>query len=242
MMCTRTDPESIMKLDSPCASLKTTNHIGFLYKLNPTNSVFQAELAAIGFAAGWALEHNQLVNIHTDSQSSIEAIKSAKPKSEFVNSIKEKIYSSRLLVSLTWVKAHAGNPGNERADHQAKLPTTIGQYLDLPVPYSYVKLKIKQFIIHEWENYWNQHNSSSIVRVGTFMGKVDKTFLIVNKYLLCFLSGHGPFPAYLHRFHLLNSPSCSCGQVGDSDHYIFDCPLTKEFHLKKPAAKNKDMV
>ncbi|GBN00861.1 hypothetical protein AVEN_157551-1 [Araneus ventricosus] len=33
----------------------------FLCKLNPTNSVFQAELASIGFAAGWALEHNQLV-------------------------------------------------------------------------------------------------------------------------------------------------------------------------------------
>ncbi|GBM86387.1 hypothetical protein AVEN_271679-1 [Araneus ventricosus] len=81
----------------------------------------EAELEAVGFAATWALEHNKLVNIHTDSQSSIEAIKSAEPKSEFVNSIKEKIYSSRLLVSLVWVKAHAGNPGNERTDCQAKL-------------------------------------------------------------------------------------------------------------------------
>ncbi|GBN04654.1 hypothetical protein AVEN_191587-1 [Araneus ventricosus] len=158
MMCARTDPESIMKLDSPCASLKTTNHINTSYKLNPTNSVFQAKLAAIGFAAGWALKFNQLVNFHTDSQSSIEAIKSAEPKSEFVNNIKENIYSSRLLVSLTWVEAHAGNPGNERADRQEKLAITIGQYLDLSAPYLYVKLKIKQFIIHEWENYWNQHN------------------------------------------------------------------------------------
>ncbi|GBN12024.1 hypothetical protein AVEN_102204-1 [Araneus ventricosus] len=163
--------------------------------MNPTNSVFQAELAAIGFNAGWALEHNQLMNIHTDSQSSIEAIKSTKPKSEFVNNIKAKIYSSRLLVSLTQVKAHAGNPGNEQADCRAKLATTIGQYLDLPTPYSYVKLKVKQFIIHGWENYWNKHNSSSIIRVRTFM---DKKFLIVNKYLIYFLSGHGPFLAYLH--------------------------------------------
>ncbi|GBM25921.1 hypothetical protein AVEN_94365-1 [Araneus ventricosus] len=53
----------------------------FLYKLNPPNYVFQAELAAIGFAAGRALEHNKLVYIHTDSQSSIEVIKSAEPKS-----------------------------------------------------------------------------------------------------------------------------------------------------------------
>ncbi|GBM82323.1 hypothetical protein AVEN_128752-2 [Araneus ventricosus] len=47
-------------------------------------------------------------------------------------------------------------------------------------------------------------------------------------------TGHGHFPAYSHRFHLSNSPSCSCGQLGDADHYIFDCTLTKEFHLKKP--------
>ncbi|GBN34145.1 hypothetical protein AVEN_174341-1, partial [Araneus ventricosus] len=101
-----------------------------------------ADLAAIGFAADWALEHNKLVNIHTDSQSSIEAIKSVEPKSEFVNNVKENTHSFRLLVSLTWVKAHASNPGNERADRQAKLATTIGQYLDFPAPYSYVKLKI----------------------------------------------------------------------------------------------------
>ncbi|GBO11726.1 hypothetical protein AVEN_95119-1 [Araneus ventricosus] len=46
----------------------------FFYKPNPTNSVFQAELSS-----GWALEHNQLVNIHTDSQSSIEAIRAQSP-------------------------------------------------------------------------------------------------------------------------------------------------------------------
>ncbi|GBN99613.1 hypothetical protein AVEN_169504-1 [Araneus ventricosus] len=109
---------------------------------------FTAELAAIGFAAGWALEHNQLVNIYIDSQSSKEATTSAEPKSEFINYIKKKNYSSRLLVSLTWVKAHAGNPGNELADRQAKLATTIGQYLDLPAPYSYIRYKIKAFIIH----------------------------------------------------------------------------------------------
>ncbi|GBM05717.1 hypothetical protein AVEN_55816-1 [Araneus ventricosus] len=108
----------------------------FLYKLNPTHSVFQVELSSIGFAAGWALEYNELVNIDTDSQSSIKAIKSAEPKSEFVNNIKEKIYSYRLLVNLTWVKAHADNPGNERVDRQPKLATIIGQYLDLPAPYS----------------------------------------------------------------------------------------------------------
>ncbi|GBN19683.1 hypothetical protein AVEN_105746-1 [Araneus ventricosus] len=190
----------------------------------------------------YTLERNRLVNIHSDSQSSIQAIKSVEHKSEFVNNIKEKICNSKRLVSLIWAKAHAGNPGNERAERQTKLATTMGQYLDLPTPYSFVKLKIKQFIIHEWKNYWNQHDSSSVIRAGTFFDKVDKKCLTVNKYLIYFLIGHGPFLAYLHRFHLLKSPSCPCGQVGDADHYIFDDTLTKEFHFKKLAEQEEDMV
>ncbi|GBO04156.1 Retrovirus-related Pol polyprotein from type-1 retrotransposable element R1 [Araneus ventricosus] len=44
----------------------------FKFKLSDFNSVFQAELAAINFAAGWALDNNYKVNIFTDSLSSIE--------------------------------------------------------------------------------------------------------------------------------------------------------------------------
>ncbi|GBO37045.1 hypothetical protein AVEN_147198-1 [Araneus ventricosus] len=53
--------------------------------------------------------------------------------------------------------------------------------------------------------------------------------------------GHGPFPFYLHRFKRIDSPLCVCGQVGDADHYTFDCSLTKDFHLLKPADANKKM-
>ncbi|GBO19313.1 hypothetical protein AVEN_65724-1 [Araneus ventricosus] len=47
----------------------------YLFKLNTFNSVFQAELAAIEFAVNWAVEEKVKVNIHTDSLSSISAIK-----------------------------------------------------------------------------------------------------------------------------------------------------------------------
>ncbi|GBM59032.1 hypothetical protein AVEN_27651-1 [Araneus ventricosus] len=30
-----------------------------------------------------------------------------------------------------------------------------------------------------------------------------------------------------------------CGMLGDADHYIFSCSLTKEFHLIKPADEHK---
>ncbi|GBN23885.1 hypothetical protein AVEN_63508-1 [Araneus ventricosus] len=50
---------------------------------------------------------------------------------------------------------------------------------------------------------------------------------------------YGPFPSYLHRFKFLDSPHCICGMLGDADHYIFSCSLTKEFHLIKPADEHK---
>ncbi|GBN73022.1 hypothetical protein AVEN_105115-1 [Araneus ventricosus] len=36
-----------------------------------------------------------------------------------------------------------------------------------------------------------------------------------------------------------DSPHCICGMLGDADHYICSCSLTKEFHLIKPADEHK---
>ncbi|GBM69951.1 hypothetical protein AVEN_65000-1 [Araneus ventricosus] len=44
-------------------------------KLEPQNTVFQAELAALGEAVDWAIENKKKINIYTDSRSSIEALR-----------------------------------------------------------------------------------------------------------------------------------------------------------------------
>ncbi|GBO44730.1 hypothetical protein AVEN_186451-1 [Araneus ventricosus] len=94
-------------------NISTEEHV---FSLGSCNTVFQAELDAIDFAAGWALRNNAKVNIFTDSQFSIDAIKSTKPRSKFVNNIKRNIFNPRQLISVTCMKAHAGNPGNKHAD------------------------------------------------------------------------------------------------------------------------------
>ncbi|GBM06526.1 hypothetical protein AVEN_150362-1 [Araneus ventricosus] len=104
--------------------------------MNPFSSVFQAELEAINFAAGWALERNVKIKVFSDSKSSIEAIRSPKVKSNFVLSVKDNLYNAKDLVKLVWVKAHAGNPGNELADHFAKIASSLGADMSIPAPYS----------------------------------------------------------------------------------------------------------
>ncbi|GBM94020.1 Putative protein in type-1 retrotransposable element R1DM [Araneus ventricosus] len=222
-----------------CTFKNNQNSDNFLFKLNIYNSVFQAELAAIQHAANWAASNNYKINIFTDSLSSIMALKSAHSRSQFVNTTKQILSTARDLVGLSWVKAHVGIPGNEWADQHAKLAISVGEELEIPAPRSYLNRKIKSYILHNWLTYWNNYNSASGIRVREFIGTVSPRFLIKNKILIYFLSGHGPFPYYLNRFKKLASPLCVCGLVGDADHYTFECSLIKEYHILKPADAHK---
>ncbi|GBL87326.1 hypothetical protein AVEN_270574-1 [Araneus ventricosus] len=97
-----------------CILRENNNIENHLYKLKSHNSVFQAELAAIHCAANWAASKNVSINIHTDSISSIAAIKSASVRSSFVNNIKQDLVKMKHLVGLSWVKAHVGIQGNRQ--------------------------------------------------------------------------------------------------------------------------------
>ncbi|GBM01274.1 Putative protein in type-1 retrotransposable element R1DM [Araneus ventricosus] len=116
-----------------CILKDETNIQNHLFKLNTFNSVPQAELAAIEFAANWAVKEKVKVNIHTDSLSSISAINSANTRSEFVNKVKSNIFKAKNMLGLSWVKAHVGIPRNELADQQAKLVMTSGEELFIPL-------------------------------------------------------------------------------------------------------------
>ncbi|GBN43257.1 hypothetical protein AVEN_204970-1 [Araneus ventricosus] len=49
-----------------------------------------------------------------------------------------------------------------------------------------------------------------------------------------FFSQHGPFPAYLKRFHLSDSDYCSCGRIGMAINYATECIYTLSWHMRKP--------
>ncbi|GBM09440.1 hypothetical protein AVEN_5468-1 [Araneus ventricosus] len=50
-----------------------------------------------------------------------------------------------------------------------------------------------------------------------------------------FFSQHGPFPAYLKRFHLSDSDYCSSGGIGTALYYATECIYTVSWHMRKPA-------
>ncbi|GBO24257.1 hypothetical protein AVEN_118855-1 [Araneus ventricosus] len=103
-------------------------------KLND-NTVFQAELTALHEAVIYAshLPNHNTSKIHVDNRASIMASSNSKSTNEAARKIL-KILLSNPRIKVSWVKAHAGNIGNERADQLAKDATQHGQ------PYSHTKL------------------------------------------------------------------------------------------------------
>ncbi|GBO42390.1 hypothetical protein AVEN_90536-1 [Araneus ventricosus] len=58
-----------------------------------------------------------------------------------------------------------------------------------------------------------------------------------NRKEIMFVTGHGPFPSYLHRFHLRTNDNCSCGGKGDPMHYATKCRFTFFWHFQIPTVE-----
>ncbi|GBO17222.1 hypothetical protein AVEN_188356-1 [Araneus ventricosus] len=88
-------------------------------KLNDNNTVFQAELTALHEAVIYAshLPNHNTSKIHVDNRASIMASSNSKSTTETARKI-FKILLSNPRIKVSWVKPHAGNIGNERADQR----------------------------------------------------------------------------------------------------------------------------
>ncbi|GBN24264.1 hypothetical protein AVEN_109700-1 [Araneus ventricosus] len=96
-------------------------------KLNGNNTVFQAELTVLHEAVIYAshLPNHNTSKIHVDNRASIMASSNSKSTNETARKI-FKILLTNPRIKVSWVKAHADNIGNERADQLAKDATQHG--------------------------------------------------------------------------------------------------------------------
>ncbi|XP_054711184.1 uncharacterized protein LOC129220780 [Uloborus diversus] len=91
--------------------------------LRPNNSAFQAEIQAIHLAIDWIQDHfsmdhfaNNKFHIRSDSLSAIKALLNYEPKSMVIFQLQSKLINLRHIVSISWIKGHSNNSGNDFAD------------------------------------------------------------------------------------------------------------------------------
>lgn len=107
--------------------------------------------------------------------------------------------------------AHTGIEGNELADNLAKEATTKVPSPELiKLPISYVKIEVIKERDKKWQQEWT--NASQGRLTFEVINKVSTDFISENPVVNTFLTGHGPFLAYLKRFQKIDNEECVCGE------------------------------
>ncbi|XP_035205273.1 uncharacterized protein LOC118180265 [Stegodyphus dumicola] len=226
-----------------CGFRGLDHFISWKRSLALSNSVFQCELLALRKAVRLALSLTpHTSSILTDSLSSLHALLQFQSRNPLVRDIQRLLQACPVTQrpSLAWIPAHVGIAGNEAADLLAKeavCSTSISFSSSFPFPSSHLKRVSLALLQEHWQRRWE--NGSVGRRTFSFIPKVSLELLSTSSSTTWFLTGHGPFPQYLFRFGFRDNDLCTCGQVGDPDHFLFHCPHTLlRLHMQLTADSN----
>ncbi|CAL1296084.1 unnamed protein product [Larinioides sclopetarius] len=206
-------------------------------KLHPKNSVFQAELVGIREAIKYASTTTIDTKIRSDSQASLKVIANTKT-SPIARQIQNLLLKCN-NVRLGWIKAHIRHVGNERADDLAKSAITSieATTIKIPIPRSCLKRNLKE-ALSEWQTQWDDETRNGQT-THQVIPKVEGKSHNWPRQLIQFVTGHGPFPAYLHRFGIHPDSYCACGEEGTPFHYATSCHITASYHFTCPQDRTK---
>jgi hypothetical protein len=175
------------------------------------------------------------VDIISDSRSALQALDKNVVRAVGLKECKLTLdkLQEKLPVTLHWIRAHQGHLGNEEADRAAKKGTELREFEVepvIPVPRTWTKKKIAQFIHEEWTLKWRGLSEARQMKI--FWGEPDwkKSRALLNydrvDYAEVFrwASGHS-----FHRYHnfltrpeKFYSPRCrACGEEKEESSHLY---------------------
>ncbi|XP_063623904.1 uncharacterized protein LOC134795903 [Cydia splendana] len=199
-------------------------------------TVYQAELLALCKATREANKYaEKSFGIYSDSMAALQTVQNHSCLHPLAVEARENLKAMSLqgkVVTLHWIKAHAGLEGNERADELAK-GAAVGSkrkpdYDHCPV--SFVKRSIRMSTLDEWNQRYKSGETASITKL--FFPDAVKAYRMTKKFTPTnlktqLMTGHGGFSEYLNRFKCKESPSCICDSNKQETvpHILFECPV-----------------
>jgi len=138
-----------------------------------------------------------------------------------------------------WVKAHTGKGGNELADTLAKWAATNKNIQESynKIPKSVVMKDLEEENVKKWQRKLTQTTKGRTTK--EYFPDVSerlKMKLQLTQNFTAIVSGHEKTRDYLHRFKIIEEPTCPCGK-GDqkTDHtiYAWERLTKKRDRLKK---------
>ena len=202
--------------------------------LGENTTVFQAEIVGIHRACLELSKYEGDVTIFTDSQASMDAISTLKTKSSTVaNCVRElNNLASGRKVQIKWVKSHSDFTGNETADAEAKAGTLDSKREAIPLPVSFVRAKIKDFLTKMWTHEWENSNSCrqtkiwlpvvipSISNALMNMGRLELSLLVQT------ITGHNRLRRHESLMNEAIDPICRlCAEDEETSwHLVGECP------------------
>ncbi|XP_063544290.1 uncharacterized protein LOC134752526 [Cydia strobilella] len=204
------------------------------FRLADHCSVYQAEMMALYQATSMAKDKEHRTVIYCDSRSSLQAVADPNSLNPIAVKIRENLEEALTWgnpIELSWIKAHVGLEGNERADQLAKAAALDPEKTPLynKFPLSFAKRIIRARTLRRWQSRYEETERASGTKL--FFRDVRGAKRIMERLgnrntIAQLLTGHGGFKQYLHRFKLSNDPHCSCdGQTVETvTHILTECP------------------
>ena len=132
----------------------------------------------------------------------------------------------------SWVKAHVGIMGNELADKIAKAAATDNEntitYNIILKSTLYKELEDEMII--KWQKEWEESPKAALTK--QFFPSISdriKAKIKVTPNFTALVTGHVKTRSYLHRFKILESLTCPCGnEEQPTDHLIYRCILLQQ--------------
>ena len=234
------------------------------YRLPDESDIVEAELQAILMACQYITDHPEIKKavLYTDSMTALDLLNTThhhdyRAYTDLILQSNQGLRLNGTDVVLAWVPSHVGIPGNEAADHHAKLGRS------LPVNNTRKKLhtvihckeKAHDWMLEAWQDHYDKqakalHYKTIESRVTTdikYTAKHRRTEVIITRLRL----GHCLTNERLHDYNCSTSADCpNCGIKEDLTHlitcpharYLQGCETSNLIELLKDAKQSSQLA